>query len=400
MTTTEPTVAFTAVRKGYDPGEVDAHIRYLHDQLHDKDVEAGALTTEMQRRLTEAKQREEAVHLMLVAATKTKDEMTDQARKQLEESDSEARTQAEKLVSEARYEAFRLVTEARAEADTVLETAQAESGDKLAKTNEEAQSIISTARRDALGILTTAQGDATMLADASDDEKDKLRAELEAEHVELTARVERLRTVAHELESRLQTLAASALGDLDGLLAESAPTTPDVAPVETPAPEEVPAPLGVEIAESPAEASTPVPSDPAFVGGGMALIEPAMPVKRQPANETPFTDEVPDGQPTAEEEPVHEEPASHEPAPEAVPVAAAETQAEGRSLRDRINEEQTTDTSEKATVGGSFYSRRSANLPRIGEEAGKGALAAVNAMRERLLEADDDESEDRAMQTA
>ncbi len=55
-----------------------------------------------------------------------------------------------------------------------------------------------------------------------------------------------------------------------------------------------------------------------------------------------------------------------EPAPE--PVAAA-VPAEGEAMPNRT---------------GSFYSRRSAKLPRIGNEAGKSALAAATAMRRSM----------------
>jgi cell division septum initiation protein DivIVA len=412
MTTTEPTVAFTSVRKGYDPGEVDAHIRFLHEQLADKDVDARALSAEMEQRLKEASQREEAVHLMLVAATKTKEEMTDAARRQLEESDSEARTQADKILSEARYEAFRLVTEARAEADTALEKAKTEANDALATAREEAQTIISTARREALEILATAQGDATQLVDASDKEKERLRAELAAEHTELAERVERLRAVAHELETRLQSLASAALGDLDGLLSEAASIASDGD--SAPDPSVPPAPPATTEPEVDAAGQEPVaetlepparPGEPAFTGGGMPLIEPVIPVHREPANETPTPAVAHDHEPTVadvavdavEEEPIRAEAAVAETASEELPAPA---EAEERSLTDRIIEEETTDTSWAGKPRGSFYSRRSAKLPRIGEEAGKGALAAVSAMRERMTDAGDEEDEDLAMQTA
>lgn len=413
MTTTEPTVAFTSIRKGYDPDEVDAHIRYLHGQLHDKDVEVRALAAEMEQRLQEAKQREEAVHLMLVAATKTKDEMAEAARQQLEEAGTEARGHADKILSEARYEAFRLVTEARAEADVVLESAQNQSNEVVSAAKDEAQAILSTARREALEILTTAQGDATNLVEASDNEKERLRDQLEAEHVELAARVERLRSIAHELETRLQRLASSALGDLDGLLAEAADVAADSdvtleaveSATEEIAPESDSAPVIAPSADTPTAGSAP------FAGGGMPLIEPAIPVQRQAASEaspTPVSADAVSEPPievTPETEAVPMSPA----ADEAVPMSPAIDEAppvdttldhvdEGRSLSDRIIEEE----SSQARAGkprGSFYSRRSAKLPRIGDEAGKGALAAVSAMRERLND-DGDDNEDLAMRTA
>lgn len=55
---------------------------------------------------------------------------------------------------------------------------------------------------------------------------------------------------------------------------------------------------------------------------------------------------------------------------------------------------------------GSFYSRRSARLPRIGSDAANGALAAVSAMRSKARDQEDaegvsgDPTEDMAMQTA
>lgn len=92
---------------------------------------------------------------------------------------------------------------------------------------------------------------------------------------------------------------------------------------------------------------------------------------------------------------------AHEIANSAVDDKPAE---ESTSLASRIARERALDASEEEeetqdSSHGSFYSRRSARLPRIGEEAAAGALAAVRSVRQGGEGAAPDDDE-RAAQTA
>ena len=108
---------FPVVRKGYDPQAVAAYLDQVERVLAEKVATAEARYAGLERDLAEAHGREEAVHLTLVAATKTKEELLVNAQRDADETLSQSKQQADELLAEAKKEAFRLVADARQTAE-------------------------------------------------------------------------------------------------------------------------------------------------------------------------------------------------------------------------------------------------------------------------------------------
>jgi cell division septum initiation protein DivIVA len=117
---------FSVVRKGYDIAEVDSHLRSLRREGHLGNEELQTQVEQLEAELDEARKREEAVQITLVAATQTKQEMLVDAQNELNQAADDARTSADSIVSEAQFEAFRLVTQAKEDAEATIRAAQAE----------------------------------------------------------------------------------------------------------------------------------------------------------------------------------------------------------------------------------------------------------------------------------
>ncbi len=130
-------VSFDAARKGYDREQVDRFIEQLHAEYGRELAEANRKIAELEELVAEFKEREEAIHLTLVAATKTKEQMIAAAQEKLDEATAEA----DKIRSQAQFEAFRLVTEARQDADQLIADAQAEA-DKLRASLGDADAVM------------------------------------------------------------------------------------------------------------------------------------------------------------------------------------------------------------------------------------------------------------------
>ena len=308
---------FAFVRRGYDPESVDSHLRGVESGWVKRLETAEAKVAELEAELAETRTREEAIHLTFIAATKTKEEMLETARRELEESRQAAKEESERIRSEAQYEAFRIVTDARTEAE----------------------SAITEARREAESVRALAADEGASLSAARATELARLREEFAAQHTELTTRLERIRSVTGELEDRLRLLASGALGELTAVHAAArveSDALGDLAPVVPPA------------------------------TSGEQALDP--------------------GRTTSTEDP---------PTPETSPAVADEPPAEPAARRRELPEIDDT----PATNRGSFYSRRSANLPRIGADAAN-AVAAVNAMRATAKSHAAMDEEDRAMRTA
>jgi cell division septum initiation protein DivIVA len=279
---------FAVARRGYEIEQVDSYLESRESSYESRLAEAAATIAKLEGELAMAKRKEEAVTLTLVAATKTKDEMLESAKRQLDEATSAAREQADKILADARYEAFRLVNEAKEKSETALAEAEAE-----------ADTTVANARQESVAILNQIKEESQTLRSAHERDLENARARFEEENAELTQRIAKLRSVAGDLETRLQALARGALDDLMGM-------------------------TGLLTSATSATRGT---------------------------SATPPAD---------------------------VPTAA-----------------DTADNEEEGPTGSpqrrSFYSRRSANLPRIGSDAGKSALAAASAMRASVREEYEDD---------
>ena len=109
---------FPFAKRGYDPQSVEAFIELAAADNDRMLNEAAARIAALESELEEAKRQEEAVHLTIQAATKTKDDIIAAARHQAGELVANGRKEGDRIVTEARMQAFQLVTGARKEAET------------------------------------------------------------------------------------------------------------------------------------------------------------------------------------------------------------------------------------------------------------------------------------------
>lgn len=308
---------FSVVRKGYDIAEVDNHLRSLRRASHHGSDELQIRIDQLEAELAEARKREEAVQLTLVAATQTKEQMLQAAHVELDQAASQARSSADDMVSEAQFEAFRLVTQAKEDAEATIQAAQAEAA------------RIATQKPDAASPAAEAVAASEVNAEAL--------SKLEQARDEAIATIREIREEAEEVIAERDRKITMLQAQLD----EASEQT----------------------------LSTEVPTD--------AIAEAAIAPPIQ----------IPDA---LEEEPT--EPTVRGDEPAGVPRVTVED-TDVQPLSDR-------------PARGSFYTRRSARLPRIGSDAANGALAAVSAMRSKSRDQEDaegvpsDTTEDMAMQTA
>jgi len=386
------TAEFATVRRGYDPNQVDQYITSLHASTRPDGEACRERLAETETALASAKQREEAVHLMLVAATQTKEEMVAAAQHDVEEATDHARHDADEIVAEAKREAFALVTDARTAANAALEEARREAEGVVAKALEDAQAIAAEPHLHVVAPI----GDGAPLAEEQEATERRI-SELSTKETELEHRIEGLKAVAQELETRLAEFARGALGEMAE--ADKPQSEPDVTTVATETPSPPP--------PAPEVATTPVEEAPADVAT-TAASEHGQPWVDEPATENrPLSEEelppvvrkawkrstgagepMPAMAPVEEsqapmEPPIVDEPLEHTPIEEPIGHEGDADAEVAASLTNRTN-----------AARGSFYSRRSAKLPRIGVEAGRGALAAVSAMRSHSAHLDDDDDDD------
>jgi len=260
---------------------------------------------------------ESPVPLTLVASPEPEDSAAEapraEATKEADQIIADAREQATVILGEARREAFRFVTEARQDAENTAAEAQANAGRILAGAEE----VLATARRDAISLIDEVKAESEQLVAERNKAFEQMRADYETENADLLARVSELRSIATDLESRLEA-------------------------VSHPREEHSPAdPVAEPVAES--------------------VVEPSPPLPPEPDSESPSP---------AASDPTEDDAASIEINLEA-PTANPETE----------------EIAPQASPRGSFYSRRSAKLPRIGPDAGRNAIAAITAMRAHAKEA-------------
>ena len=311
---------FPTVKRGYDPQAVESYLAGLTTETDQTLDEAARQIAALEIALEESQGHEEAVHLTIVAATKTKEGMLEVAQRQADELRSQGRKDADRVITDARMQAFQVVTEARAEAEAVVAEARAEVA-ALARADAE------TAR------LAGGPSDGEV---ASQQRIEEMQAVIEAMEVEIRSHY------AAPNPSRGADPAASAasIGAANAPSAETAPPTEDD--------DSVAAQRSTRVEEVHEERIEIIVTDTA----------PAM--------------QVTEPRPTSDESETSERPARRDSTPRAENAEVTDDQA--------------------SAVRRSFYSRRSANLPRIGVEAGHGAMAAAAGLRASLIAADTDDA--------
>jgi len=215
-----------------------------------------------------------------------------------------------------------------------------------AQTPEEASQIISSARKEAFRLITEAREEAGLVIAEARTETTQIQPsampmansapdqDRRAEELRLEARIVELQATLAGLEAGIRSLT--------GILASPEALLPD-----GPA---VPPPLRQQIALE-GEAPNQVPA--LAENGGAALVEPLPPPQRQQS--------APPPPPILEPE----------------PAAAVQVEDLTVEVDDSHEQAPAPDGGERA----SFYSRRSAQLPHIGAEAGRNALTAATDLR-------------------
>jgi|GEM_PF-2340194 len=251
---------------------------------------------------------------------------------------ADAEDQAKQIVAKARYDAFRMVTDARAEAEAILaevsfpEATPAPDATDLAATVAESQAAFAAAEARATEIVEQAIADADEIRSSANEDIKRENALLAEENETLMGRVSDTRAVLESLEGRLAAIAAPPPPPADNARTESLhQPTPQAEP--TAAPGSAPGRKGMR-AKAPTATAKPQVEAP---------IPPVETAKDDPVA-LDYSPSVP-------------------PPPRQAPEEDVPEPAEGR---------------------GSFYSRRSAKLPRIGETAGQNALGAMKSVRKSI----------------
>jgi cell division septum initiation protein DivIVA len=171
------TTDFPLVEKRYDPSRVDEYVATQMLHLREQVDSAASRIVELENELDAAKEREDAIHLTMMAATKARDELLE-----------EAGTEAEQVVADARRVAFLLMTEARNDADRAI---------------AESKVLVDVARSEALSVVTDAEEETRRLVAERKHALAKLQAEYETECAMLIDRINTLRTIADDLTARI-----------------------------------------------------------------------------------------------------------------------------------------------------------------------------------------------------
>lgn len=241
---------------------------------------------------------------------------------------SQAREQAKQIVAKARYEAFRMVTDARAEAEAILDEQTLIAPPDLGTNEADSPDPTPAADTGAEDIAEVARLEAVSLVAQWTAELADANASLVSEHDALESRLLQTRSLVERLEGRLARIAAAP--------SPTAPTAaaPAALPPRAPGPSTNPQPVDAHVpaAKDPHKAT---PNDLSAVSDEQTASPP-------PAGPIDYSPSVP--------HPVAADP--HKGAP--------------------VDEK------------GSYYSRRSAKLPRIGDSGGKDALTAMRSMRKGL----------------
>ena len=324
---------FPIAKRGYDRNAVEA---YLDLAAADSDRmlnEAAARIAALELEVEEAKKQEEAVHLTILAATKTKEDMIEAAKHRAAELTTNGRKEGDRIVTDARMQAFQLVTGARKEAET----------------------IVGEARAEAAAITRV------------DDRVTDVESGPSERELALQQRVEEMQAAIAAMESELASRPASSdeshVAPVD-IVVEETNEVPVAAPEADTSAEG--APTEAETAETPPPAAN-VEDDDAHI-------------------EIVVSDE-PIAEPTIEI-------ADEETAISLSGDAEALVAVGGAPSPDGETDDAVEGRAD--AVRRSFYSRRSAGLPHLGSEAGRGAMAAIAGLRTNFVtaEAGDDTDPD------
>jgi len=330
MTTFAGKSTFPKVRKGYDPSAVDEHIAHLQRVHRDEMAILRKESTDLQQRLDAATEQQEAVHLTLVAVGKAKEELLAQAGRSRDEVATAARAEAEEILNQARLDALRLVSEAREGGDLLLTEAKAAAEKAVPDVTARTQRLLEEAEDRASQLLANAEGERVALIAG---------ARTEAENTVEAARQEAAAVREEPVEPHPQETAA--------FEAESEQLRARITHLER------------EVADLEVQRQTA--ADRVATTNGH--VETSLPPRERLARTT-----------NAEASPIVEDAVADierpPPSPPESPVERAIIAAE----------EEETPVPERAN----FYTRRSAKLPRIGDGAGRDALAAMNGLRAQI----------------
>jgi cell division septum initiation protein DivIVA len=309
---------FPVVKRGYDPEAVESHLTALINENDQTLDEAAAQIASLQTDLEESQKHEEAVHLTILAATKTKEDMLEVAQRQADEARAAGRKQGDGIVTDARMQSFQVVTEARKEADDIVAEARAEVG----------------------ALMRSIEASATV-------------ADRPSEHeVALQARVEEMQNVIAAMESELRSRPAVS----GAPVAEENSDHDDEQPIAEAT--DIPVELG-SMDEDAGEDDSPteiIDPDPMVDDDVEVVVTDTTPLDPTDDTVSISVDDLEDG----------------------------EGVDRFRDAAAPIDDGLITDDRGADDVRRSFYSRRSANLPRIGVEAGRGAMAAAAGLRKGL----------------
>ena len=223
--------------------------------------------------------------------------------------------------------------------------------------NEEAGEIIAAARKEAFQLITEARREAGLVIAEARSEVDTQSVEpapqpatgdpteaLRAEELRLEARIVELQATLAGLESGIRSLTGM-LATSSGSVVVGDGAAPQPAPSPRPSP-----PIALE-----GETPTAVPN--VVNNGGEALVEPLLPPRRQtPASPPP-------------------------PPPEPEPAAAVLVEDLTVEVADPSEQAPAPEGGSFGEPRASFYSRRSAQLPHIGADAGRSAMEAAAGLR-------------------
>ncbi|MCH7668647.1 MAG: DivIVA domain-containing protein [Acidobacteria bacterium] len=259
-------VEFTIGRKGYDTAQVDEFLDSQVRKLANSHDEQALRLVELGASVAAAKEQEEAIHLTLVAATKTKDELLASAEEAVATAKEEADTEAAKILDGAKREAMELLAISRTDAETatsnathMAETIIAEAEQKAASAtngvdaiigeaqteadatkaaaweaaasttetaNAEAEQILRTARDEAITLLERVKAETVEALASRDVELELLRSEYDRVVQSTASRATQLKKATAALEAQLTAIAAGALDEIRSLSTTMAVTLP------------------------------------------------------------------------------------------------------------------------------------------------------------------------------
>ncbi|MDA2979672.1 MAG: hypothetical protein O3B42_07940 [Actinomycetota bacterium] len=258
---------------------------------------------------------------------------------------SRAEQEAKQIVAKARYEAFRMVTDARAEAEAILaeQASASPKGNDTETDSRTVSEVLEAAEAEAAAIIKAAEMEAASAVDRWTENLEHTNAALISEHEVLAERLNNTKQLLERLEARLVQIAAAPpeFGPeaTTPTPLPQIPNLPTVLPPRAPRPSTNPQPAAVTESVD-AELAEDTSVEPTI--GGKSVPTTA-PVDVSPLDYSPSV-------------------------PRPIPSVLTEEPA---------NEER-----------GSYYSRRSANLPSIGDSGSKDALTSIRSMRRNIPQDD------------